>query len=213
MPSLIYPKQELWKPEPFWQRWRNAAGERIRLDSGARMNDDECCCDTGDYGCSGCNGTGDNASQSVEVVISGVDDGVTDCGGQCSDIDGTYVLDWISTNTCTDGTGLICSWYLNITDIDYCSSYGLDIISLALRLNGGYLTLSLYMGVNSGLSRFEHEHLFGYAIDGSGVDCIDGSYTLNTTGIWCPTTFPHETYAVIDKCDYSSATCEVTFGV
>lgn len=116
MPSLIYPKQELWKPEPFWQRWRNAAGERIRLDSGARMNDTECCC--GGRVCDFCS---DLLPEEASVTFTGFN-------GRRANANTTFVL------TTTFGT---CGWNQSYAVGNACGGLLQMDITATFSTNGG----------------------------------------------------------------------------
>lgn len=103
MRSLIYPRQEIWVPKPFLQRWRNSSGERIRLADGKRMNDTECCCDTAD--CAYCSGT---VPSSLSVTIAGMANnpsGPCDVSNDCTVFNGTYTADFT-----TYLPGVYCQW-------------------------------------------------------------------------------------------------------
>lgn len=76
-------------------RRRNGGGQRIRFDSGARMNDNECCCDSETNCCS-----------TASVTIDGaLNDGCTNCGN----MNATHVRTVLS-GECDENnqTGLKC---------------------------------------------------------------------------------------------------------
>lgn len=89
------------------KRWRNAAGERIRNDGGARIVDDtECCCDGG-FNCEYC----PDSPRTVQVTIAGVVDQVDEEDEVVyaySVLNGTYVLpDFTVDSSCGSAPGHI----------------------------------------------------------------------------------------------------------
>lgn len=139
-------------------RFRNASGQRIRLDSGARMNDDNCCCDV-----IWCDDEFAPISTELVAVISGVvaggegidcDEGGDGCGhvyNRTLTAGGATLITagCVATGTVTGSCGKKWTWTPD--DLGSCSfSLRGALFRVSLLATGDYL-LEFVLG-RSGVS-------------------------------------------------------------
>jgi hypothetical protein len=116
-------------------RFRNALGQRIRLESGARMNDDDCCCETIEL--SSCSDLADFFASPPDTVLITIPPattqvcntsqsfgsclGTTDCGAGSGLFVATYHPEWAPN-----------SWFYIGDAVTHCSGDTIPTVRLTL---------------------------------------------------------------------------------
>lgn len=176
MSTLTYPSFERWIASPFWQRWRNDDGKRIRLDNGERLNDDECCC--GEYyQCANC--SSGNILTELSVTFSGF------VNTPYTFLNATFVIPISPLSTCSGAE----SWTA-FNPVDNPCGPGQLGGGICFFVTGAQLRVTAAMvgGVTDGSPTYYGKWFFSKTFAGR-PDCF-GTHSLNTTafgsGVFAP---------------------------
>lgn len=199
-------------------RWRNVYGNRIRLETGERMNDDECCCDDT---CTAC--VDNQASLVATVSLEGFNsEGLSGCD-DCPELDGDYVVSFTSTAFTCDGKAS-CIWFIDLgagSGPQVCDLFGEGYTLRVVRLfviNNGDGTYRIRVALVFDYFFFASTQAVFVAFEdeyGGKVDCIDGVYTLplDTDSLKvCSGEGTPQAGGFGTLCNAEDVICEVSFG-